>query len=309
MTWDAVVAAMLLWLAAPRQPRRTCGRGSEAAVGANGTGEACRVRVVQDEPGARLPAAELYCDGWSMPSGTLFRFRVSREFTPERILTDSTFQRGYETRLGGCGAVEATTLGDGTAAAIRQCTRLDGGWPVVVVAAVVGRPRGRAGDLPDQRAPARGRARRVPGQGACRTPRATGTLSPAIRRAETIVGASGKLVGIQDIGAADALWRLGRLQYRSGNYAAGEAAFVRLLEIHERVLGVDKPGGAAILNELALTVGHQARYDEADRIFVEVRDRRAVLAGRRAAHPVRLPGLRPPRPQSGRGAAPGPSRR
>ena len=94
-----------------------------------------------------------------------------------------------------------------------------------------------------------------------------GSQSPAIRRAEAIVGASGKLVGIQDIGAADALWRLGRLQYRSGNYGAAEGTFARLLEIHERVIGVDKPGGAAILNELALAVGHQQRYDEADRIF------------------------------------------
>ena len=59
------------------------------------------------------------------------------EFTPERLLTDSTFQRGYETRLGACGAVEPTTLGDGTAAALRQCARLERGWPVVVAATVV----------------------------------------------------------------------------------------------------------------------------------------------------------------------------
>ena len=265
MTWIAVVAAILLGWASPAAADLQ-GVGSEAAVGANGTGEACRLRVVQDEPGRGSQRLSFYCDGWSTPSGTLFRFRVSREFTPERILTDSTFQRGYETRLGGCGAVEATTLGDGTAAAIRQCTRLDGGWPVVVVAAVAAGRGAALETFPTnvrllEAALAAFQGKAVPD--AARP----GTLSPAIRRAETIVGATGKLVGIQDIGAADALWRLGRLQYRSGNYAAGEAAFVRLLEIHERVLGVDKPGGAAILNELALTVGHQARYDEADRIF------------------------------------------
>jgi tetratricopeptide (TPR) repeat protein len=94
-----------------------------------------------------------------------------------------------------------------------------------------------------------------------------GALSPAIRRAEGIVGASGKLIGIQDIGAAEVLWRLGKLQYRSGNYAAGEATFGRLLEIHERVLGPNRPGAAAILNELALTIGHQGRFDDADRVF------------------------------------------
>jgi tetratricopeptide (TPR) repeat protein len=94
-----------------------------------------------------------------------------------------------------------------------------------------------------------------------------GTQSAAIRRAEAIVGASGKLVGVQDIGAAEALWRLGKLQYRSGNYAVAESSFARLLEIHDRVLGPDRPGVAPILSELGLAVGHQGRFDDADRIL------------------------------------------
>jgi CHAT domain-containing protein len=94
-----------------------------------------------------------------------------------------------------------------------------------------------------------------------------GTLSAAARRAETIVGASGKMIGVQDIGAAEALWLLGKLQYRAGNYAAGQATFSRLLEIHERVLGPNRAGAGAILNELALTAGHQGHFDESDRLF------------------------------------------
>jgi CHAT domain-containing protein len=265
MTWMLVLAALLLAWASPAVADLS-GVGSEAAVGANGTGEACRLRVITDEPARGSQRLHFYCDGWSVSSGTLFRFRVSRDFTAERILTDSSFQKGYDTRLGGCGPVEATTFGDGTAAAIRQCSRLEGGWPVVVVAAVAG-GRGVALEtfptnvrlLESALAVFQGKA--LPGG------TREGTQSSAIRRAEAIVGASGKLVGIQDIGAADALWRLGRLQYRSGNYGASEATFARLLEIHERVIGIDKPGGAAILNELALVVGHQERYDDADRIF------------------------------------------
>ena len=259
-----LVVLLLAW-ASPAAADLT-GVGSEAAVGPNGTGEACRLRVITDEPGRGAQRLNFYCDGWSVASGSLFRFRVSKEFTPGRILTDSTFQRVYEARLGGCSPVEATTLGDGTTAAIRQCSRLEGGWPVVVVAAVAG-GRGFALEtfptnvrlLESALAVFQGKA--LPGASR------QGSQSAAIRRAETIVGASGKLVGVQDIGAADALWRLGRLQYRSGNYGAAEGTFARLLEIHERVIGVDKPGGAAILNELALAVGHQERYDEADRIF------------------------------------------
>ena len=148
--------------------------------------------MITDEPGRGAQRLNFYCDGWSVASASLFRFRVSKEFTPERILTDSTFQRGYEARLGGCGAVEATTLGDGTAAALRSCSRLEGGWPVVVVAAVVG-GRGVALEtfptnvrlLESALAVFQGKAL----AGAARE----GSVSPAIRRAETIVGASGKL--------------------------------------------------------------------------------------------------------------------
>jgi CHAT domain-containing protein len=242
------------------------GVGSEAAVGANGTGEACRVRVVQEDAARGSQRLQLYCDGWSVASGTLFRFRVSREFTPERLLTDSTFQRGYETRLGGCTPVEPTTLGDGTAAAIRQCHRPDRGWPVVVVAAVA-TGRGVAMETFPTNVRLLESALAVLQGGAVPGAARDGRLSPAIRRAETIVGASGKLVGIQDIGATEALWRLGKLQYRSGNYAQGETTFARMLEIHERVLGPGRPGAAAILNELALTLGHQGRFDDADKIF------------------------------------------
>jgi len=224
MTWVLVLAALLLAWASPVAADLS-GVGSEVPVGANGTGEACRLRVITDEPARGAQRLNFYCDGWSVSSGTLFRFRVSREFTPERILTDSTFQRNYDTRLGGCGPVEATTLGDGTTAAIRQCSRLEGGWPVVVVAAVAG-GRGVALEtfptnvrlLESALAVFQGKA--LPGGAR------EGSQSPAIRRAEAIVGASGKLIGIQDIGAADALWRLGRLQYRSGNYGASEATLL-----------------------------------------------------------------------------------
>ena len=240
--------------------------GGEAAVGTNGTGEACRVRFVQDDTARGFQRFSLYCDGWTVASGTLFRFRVSREFTPERLLTDSTFQRGYETRLGACGAVEPTTLGDGTAAALRQCARLERGWPVVVAAAVAD-GRGVAFEtFPTNVRVLEAAVRVLRGKAPEAGPR-EGTQSAAIRRAEGIVGASGKLIGVQDIGAAETLWRLGKLQYRSGNYAAGEATFGRLLEIHERVVGPDRPGTAAILSELALTIGHQSRFDDADQVF------------------------------------------
>jgi len=244
------------------------GVGSEVSVGPNGTGEACKLRVIQDDAGRGTQRLHFYCDGWSVSSGTLFRFRVARETTVDKLLTDSSFQRSYETRLTGCGPVEPTTLADGTAAALRRCTRVDGGWPMVVVSAIA-KGRGVALEtFPTNVRLLEAALAALAGQtaGGARQ----GTQSAIIRRAETIVGATGKLLGIQDIGAAETLWRLGRLQYRSGNYTSSEAAFLRLLEIHERVLGAKSPGTLAILNELGLSIGHQQRFADADRIFAQV---------------------------------------
>ncbi|HEX6082119.1 MAG TPA: CHAT domain-containing tetratricopeptide repeat protein, partial [Methylomirabilota bacterium] len=92
-------------------------------------------------------------------------------------------------------------------------------------------------------------------------------LSAAIRRAETMVGASGKLIGVQDIGARASLYRLGQLQNWAAHYAESEASFRRLLELEERLLGKDDPGSANTWSWLGLDVGDQRRFDEADRIF------------------------------------------
>ena len=122
VAWLAVSGA-LLWLA-PAAAVELKGIGSEAPVGANATGEACRLRVVQEEPAKGTQRLNLYCDGWSVPSGTLFRFRVSAG-RPPSACSPTACSRGA-TRHGwtGCGAIEPTTLGDGTPAAFRQCARL-----------------------------------------------------------------------------------------------------------------------------------------------------------------------------------------
>ena len=58
----------------------------------------------------------------------------------------------------------------------------------------------------------------------------TPPVSAAIRRAETMVGATGRLIGVQDVGAYAALYRLGELQNWSAHYPESEATFRRLLE-------------------------------------------------------------------------------
>ena len=50
--------------------------GDELAVGKNRTGEACRLKltVVREDNGFRR--FSLFCDGWTQPSGDVWRFRT-----------------------------------------------------------------------------------------------------------------------------------------------------------------------------------------------------------------------------------------
>lgn len=114
--------------------------GDELAVGKNRTGEACRLKLVEsrtDLGGYRR--YNFYCDGWTQPSGDIRSFGVSKQYTVDKLLTDSAWEKAFSQHLGGCGAVEATTLGSSTTAALRECRRQDGGWRALVVGVIIGR--------------------------------------------------------------------------------------------------------------------------------------------------------------------------
>ena len=108
--------------------------GDEVPVGKNATGENCRVRLTRiiKEP-IDYHVYQVYCEGWTASSGEITRFRV-REATPEKLLTDSPWQKRYEQKLIDCGAVEPTEMLGVKTAGLRACRREDsrlagGGWP------------------------------------------------------------------------------------------------------------------------------------------------------------------------------------
>lgn len=243
--------------------------GDELAVGRNRTGEACRLKLVDsraDFGGYRRYS--LYCDGWTQPSGEIISFGISRGYQLDRLMTDSGWAKSLATRLGACGAVEATTLGSGIPAALRECRRQDGGWLAVAVAAIVDRRAYGLETFPTNLPLLEAAAevllgKRAPAEAA----RALGSLSAAIRRAEAMVDASGKLTGIRDVGAHAALHRVGTLRFYSGDYAGSEAAFRRALEIEERLGGPDPPTSGRTMAWIALNAGYQGRLAEADQIY------------------------------------------
>ena len=248
--------------------------GDEAPIGKNRTEEACRLRLVQ-ERGAqaandanRYQRYSLFCEGWTQPSGEIRRFRARKEFPPARLVSESGWQQDFAERLFDCSEAESTSLRDGTPAALRQCKVQDGGWPVVVAAATVGARSYTFEALPTNLGlleiayeVLEGKRSVEPSGGA------VGEVSAAIRRAEALVGATGKLIGVQDIGNLDTLRRLGNNQVWAGNFRGAEVTFRRALEIQDGVLGRDAPSSGYALTSLAHSVSLQGRLQEADQLF------------------------------------------
>ena len=247
--------------------------GDEALIGKNRTDEACRLRLVQ-ERGARAAGDanryqryNLFCEGWTQPSGEIRRFRARKEMPPARLVSESGWQKDFVERLD-CSETEATSLRDGTPAAFRQCTSQEGGWPVVVAAATAGARSYTLETLPTNFGLLETAYEVLEGKrGVEPSGGATGEVSAAIRRAEALVGATGKLIGVQDIGSLDTLTRLGNSQTWAGNYRSAEASFRRALEIQERLLGRDAPSSGYALTSLAHSVSLQGRLQEADQLF------------------------------------------
>jgi CHAT domain-containing protein len=243
--------------------------GDELAVGKNRTGEACRLKLVGIRTDTGFRRFNLFCEGWTQPSGDIWSFNVAKGYALDKLLTDSVWEKNFSQRVGGCGAIEATTLGSGTPAALRECRRQDGGWRALVVGVIIGR-RGYGletfpTNLPLLEASVEMlEGKRPPAEVA----KAAGSLSAAIRRAEAMVDASGKLTGVGDVGARAFFFRVGTLRNWAGDYPGSETAFRRALEIEERTGGPDQPASGRTLAEIALQVGYQGgRFEEAEQLY------------------------------------------
>jgi tetratricopeptide (TPR) repeat protein len=82
-----------------------------------------------------------------------------------------------------------------------------------------------------------------------------------------MVGATGALVRVQDVGAHATVYGLGILRNHAGQHAAAEAAFRRALEIEERLVGVDRPQSGNTMSRIGLETGHRRRFAESDSWF------------------------------------------
>jgi CHAT domain-containing protein len=164
--------------------------------------------------------------------------------------------------------VEPTTLASSTKAALRECRRADGDFRALVVGAIIG-PRGYGVEtFPTNLSVLEAAVEVLEGKRApAEAAKASGSLSAAIRRAETMVGANGKLTGVGDVDAHAFFYRLGTLRNYAGDNAGSEEAFRRALEIEEKTGGPDQPSSGRTMCWIALEIGYPGRFDEAEQLY------------------------------------------
>jgi tetratricopeptide (TPR) repeat protein len=80
--------------------------------------------------------------------------------------------------------------------------------------------------------------------------------------------AATEAAGAGDDALATLLHNIGGLEHARGNFAAGEPAARRSVELRERALGPDHPAVAADLAALAAIVDGQGRHDDAEAMYV-----------------------------------------
>ena len=230
------------------------GHGSEALdLGANAASETCSLQRGAVD-------SQIYCGSYLEPAGRVVTPEPAAE--PASFLADSGWRSIFDGRFQ-CGAPARTTVLDSPAAAM-SCTRRQGGWPHVVLAARInGKLYVADGVKPVETILPRAIGV-MAGKLAARPASATGQGGLATQRE------AAQAINIQGAGAIAEVERQmtrGALENRRGNYAAAEAAYRAAVSIQERIVGANNPALAVPLARQALQVSDQGRFAEADQLF------------------------------------------
>ena len=264
----SVLAGAALWAVV------FCAAPVEAAtpggpLGTTAAGEECHAAPrpgVAPVPGMS-PPLDVFCGAVKDPTGAVWRDglpagtptegaarKAALEATAKRTIEGSSIARRMN-----CDAGQAVA-GDQTVQ-LYACTLKDGGWPQAVLMVGAGDQLYQAEGLPGMLAV----LAQAIDQAAGRTVISADAASALGRTAASLGSKAG--VGSSDFQRFNELMRLGRLYNGTRNYPASEDNFRKALEIQTRVFGADPPGAGEVLLELALSVSHQGRHDEAGALF------------------------------------------
>jgi CHAT domain-containing protein len=249
------VCLALACCAVPPPDAYVAGRHSSESLdlGSNAAHETCSLQ----RGGAD---SQIYCGTYLEPAG--------RVVTPEQAADPAAFlaNSGWRSVFDGrflCGTPGQTMVLDSPAATL-SCTRRQGGWPHVVLAARIGGTLYVAdGVRPVESI----------------LPRAIGVMAGKLPATPAVAANEGGLatrreaaqaINIEGAGAIAEVERQmarGALENRRGNYAAAETAYRAAVSIQERIVGPNNPALALPLAREALQVSNQGRSAEAAQLF------------------------------------------
>ena len=232
--------------------------GGEQAIGKNLTGDECLVRRIRPGSwGGKAERYQLFCEGWSQPSGQLIVLRQEKQ-PPAWWVMESDWAQDINAS-GECESPRAQTGIEGAEVMVRNCLhRL--GWRRMMVAAKSGPDFYLADFLPNN-------ATLIERSLQLRTEKAGSTAQGkrfvAIRALEELVGNDTNLPSIKEIGSVVELSNLAQQQHEARLYRQSEQTYERVLKIQERLFGTSSPAIALTLLEMAPPVRNQRRADDA----------------------------------------------
>jgi len=241
-----------------------CAAGGRSPVASTGLPTGTRIALPEDARALGDVACEFYkaggehgleqfeirCSGWERAAGQVWRGPLPRPSAQweERLLSEGALAQTVQTDAD-CGALEPTRLLNEQPAFVRRCTSYNGGFPYWLIAAGVDN---RAFVLwgPAHLAPLFEDFIRASLQGVAQE-KVPGSRSQLIALAEQAIAPEGRLIGLEDMGQFTALEELGTLYNSAKNHQRALELAQRALEIHERIKGVNHPGGGYLAARMA----------------------------------------------------------
>ncbi|GGF11093.1 hypothetical protein GCM10011611_15920 [Aliidongia dinghuensis] len=231
-------------------------------VGKNTVGEACSYQPGnQSELAGAAAAYEVRCGTWVQPSGHLFQLGGAGG-DPAALAAAGPWRTYLDQQLD-CQAPQSARILDGIQAQVMRCTRHNGGWPHVAIAASIDGALYAMDGVPSaepalEATVAAVTGRRVPDQGGAQSSR---------EGLAALLG--GQAFGSGDLDRYYGLMRLATEQNAVDNFVGAEDALRDALAVQQRVLGPDNPGLGVTQINLALQLSNQNRFDEADGWFAQ----------------------------------------
>lgn len=254
-----LLLAVLAGCSAPPPEAYThTGAAQGEAIGRDAANEDCTQQRAGD-------GAVVFCGSYSSPAGRVVDAGPANAATLAAMAAAGPWRTGLDRRLA-CGAPTPTTILGGAPAYVLSCTRRNGGWPQVAMAALV---RGHAwtADAIQPALPVLPRAIGVlSGEVA---PDAAAALPPSGADALLASRLAATAFSAGDVGQYEQLMTAGTRANQSESFAAAELAYRAALAVQQKALGKDTAERAAPLLPLALQVSDQGRYAEADALFAE----------------------------------------